>query len=115
MSWLSGVTGVIGEDSTDEVSVDELGELIKSESMCEKSRSLREAFHDPVGDIKVLMSGAVSAWTFVVEMSSVGSEIRFRSIVPAGYFTVAVREGVDVVLLRPFRFVNARASDAMVG
>lgn len=83
-----GVIGVMGESSE----VDELSALRKLLSMLEKSLSeLIEADEDEALlelAIALGMSGAVRAWTLVVEMSSVGSEIFARLIVPGVYLTV---------------------------
>ena len=43
------------------------------------------------------MSGALRAWTLVVEMSSVGREMRLRLIVPVGYLTLPSRTGMEIL------------------
>ena len=105
---IAGVLGVAGDDpSTEESSVMLLRKLV---SMVEKSDSLPEltesAEDEPETD---LISGAVRAWTFVVEMSSVGREIISRLIVPGAYLGVPDR--VKPGSSRLMRFVKARAND----
>ena len=104
----AGALGVAGDDpSTDESSVILLRKLV---SIVEKSDSLPElsesAEDEPETD---LISGAVRAWTFVVEMSSVGREIMFRLIVPGAY--LAVPDRVKPTSSRLMRLVKARAND----
>jgi len=68
------VTGVAGPlSSMDDVSLEAL--LRKLRSIVEKSESLAEEIEAVEEPEAVRMSGAVKAWTFVVEISSVGSEI----------------------------------------
>jgi hypothetical protein len=57
----------------DDVSLEAL--LRKLRSIVEKSESLAEEIEAVEEPEAVRMSGAVKAWTFVVEISSVGSEI----------------------------------------
>lgn len=74
--WSSeaGVTGVAGPlSSMDDVSLSEL--LRKLRSIVEKSESLAEEMEAVEEPEALRISGAVNAWTFVVEISSVGSEI----------------------------------------
>ena len=77
----AGVIGVAGPLlSSDEASLAELERKLRS--MVEKSESLAEPI-EPVEDSEACrMSGAVKAWTLVVEINSVGSEMRLRLIVP---------------------------------
>ena len=91
-SSVAGVTGVAGPLlSIDEVSVPAV--LRKLRSMVEKSDSFPRV-SDPVEDPEMLrMSGAVKAWTLVVEINSVGSEMRLRLMVPGGYLTLVPRLG----------------------
>ena len=108
---VAGVTGVAGPLlSTEEVSL--LVLLRKLRSMVEKSESLAELI-DPADDPETSrMSGAVKAWTLVVEISSVGKEIRLRSMVPGAYLTVVLRSiGVWFSVLRLTRLVKARERD----
>lgn len=106
----TGVTGVAGPLlSTDEVSLAAL--LRKLLSMVEKPESipeLSEAVDDPE---TVLMSGAVKAWTLVVEINSVGREMRLRLIVPGVYLTLVPRWIEERSILRLVRLVKARARD----
>ncbi len=68
------MTGVAGPlSSMDDVSLEAL--LRKLRSIVEKSESLAEEIEAVEEPEAVRMSGAVKAWTFVVEISSVGSEI----------------------------------------
>ena len=110
LASVTGVTGVAGPLlSTEEVSLPVL--VRKLRSMVEKSESLPEEI-EPVDDPETLrISGAVKAWTLVVESSSVGKEMRFRSMVPEAYLTVVLR-WIDVCSgLRLARLVNTRERD----
>lgn len=80
----------------------EMGE--KSESSAER----REALDDALEIERI--SGALSAWTFVVDKSCVGKEILQRSIVPGGNLKVASegREEASCCLLA--RLVKALPS-----
>jgi len=85
-----GVKGVIGLREEDE----ELSAVKKPLSMLEKSLSLwiesdEELASEPVDTLR--MSGALRAWTLVVERSSVGREILALLMVPGAYFTVQDR------------------------
>ena len=86
-----GVNGVIGLRSEEE----ELSAVRKLLPMLEKSLSLwmelaeDELVSDPPETLR--MSGALRAWTLVVERSSVGREILARLIVPGAYLTVQDR------------------------
>jgi len=106
----NGVIGVTGDES---MSGKVAGVLRKLRSMVEKSESwfeLMEELDEPDDDVEIdRMSGAVRAWTLVVEISSVGREIKLRLMVPAGYLTDPPLVGIDVSWLRLPRFVNARA------
>lgn len=110
---MGGVTGVAGED----VSMDELSVLSKSLrkllSNVEKSEfcELVEELDDRVSLLKLEISGAVKAWTFVVEINSVGSEIKSRRMLPAAYRTVLLRAGRSGSSRFAMRFVKARARD----
>lgn len=84
--------------------------LRKLLSMVEKSESFPELTDAPEDVAETdRISGAVKAWTFVVEISSVGREIISRLIVPAAYLTVLDRAGVNSSRL--MRFVKALAND----
>jgi len=86
---LAGVTGVAGPLlSMEEAS---LALLRKLRSMVEKSESLLEEIEPVEEPEPVRMSGAVKACTFVVEINSVGNEMRLRLIVPAAYLTLVPR------------------------
>ncbi len=115
-SSLAGVTGVAGPLlSMEEESLALLLPLLrKLRSMVEKSESLLDEI-EPVEEPEALrMSGAVKACTFVVEINSVGSEMRLRLIVPGAYLTLVPRWGESGwSTLRLLRRVNARAK-AMV-
>lgn len=106
---MAGVIGVAGPLlSMDEVSLAAL--LRKLRSMVEKSESLLREI-DPAEEPEALrISGAINAWTFVVESSSVGREMRLRLIVPGVYLTLVPRWGVWSIP-RFVRRVNARARD----
>lgn len=86
----AGVTGVAGPLlSMEEASLPVL--LRKLRSMVEKSDSFPDET-DPEDDPEMLrMSGAVNAWTLVVEINSVGREMRWRLMVPGGYLTLVPR------------------------
>ena len=107
---MGGVMGVEGDErSIDESSVP----LRKPLSMVEKSESLpelSESFEDVAEADRPGRSGAVNACTFVVEMSSVGSDIISRLIVPVAYRTVPFRPRTEESS-RFIRFVNALARD----
>jgi len=85
---------------------------MKLRSILEKSDSLPESTEaeEPLSDA---ISGAVRAWRFVVEINSVGRDIKLRLMVPAAYLTLVPRLGVGCSL-RLFRLVKARASDMVV-
>lgn len=78
----NGVKGVIGERSLEE----ELSALKKPLSILLKSLSEATEAADELDEDDsaeaLRMSGAFNAWTLVVLMSSVGSEILVRSMVP---------------------------------
>lgn len=80
-SSVAGVTGVAGPLlSMEEESL--LERLRKLRSMVEKSESLAEET-EPAEEVEILrMSGAVKACTLVVEINSVGREMRLRLMVP---------------------------------
>lgn len=79
--------------------------------MVEKSESFPDEI-EPVDDPETLrISGAVKAWTLVVEINSVGREIRLRLMVPWGNLTLVPRWGISWSTLRLVRRVNARARD----
>jgi len=90
-SSIGGVVGVMGEESIEDVSVPEL--FRKLRSIVEKSESLPECIDEPEDPEILRISGAVKAWTFVVEISSVGREIRWRLMVPGAYLTLVPRTG----------------------
>lgn len=81
--------------------------------MVEKSESL-PAFEEESDEADVadtdLMSGAVRACMFVVEINSVGREIMLRLMVPVAYRTVPLRPGGETSS-RLMRFVKALARD----
>lgn len=82
-----------GDPSIDEVSGDVVGESMKVLEMLEKSESLPELMEAPEDEaLRLLMSGALKALTFVVEINSVGREMRFRSIVPGKYRPLPSRD-----------------------
>lgn len=110
MSSLAGVMGVAGPLlSIEEESLPTL--LRKLRSMVEKSESI-EDMSEPAEDPDTLrMSGAVKACTLVVEMSSVGNDMRLRLMVPGGYLTVFPRTTGVWSSLRLLRLVKARARD----
>jgi len=110
LASVAGVIGVAGPLlSTEDVSLPVL--VRKLRSMVEKSESLPDE-SDPVEDPERLrISGAVNAWTLVVEISSVGREMRLRSIVPGAYLTVVLRGIAICSVLRLTRLVNARERD----
>jgi len=103
-----GVTGVAGDDdSMDEVSVPAL--LRKLRSIVEKSESLIDDTDEDDDEEILRMSGALSAWTFVVEISSTGMEICARLIVPGAYLTVLPLARGACGSVRLVRLVRARA------
>lgn len=70
----------------DELSADVAGVLRKvlvKEEKSEPSVERRELVEEPLERDR--MSGALRAWTLVVDRSSVGNEILERSMVPAAY------------------------------
>jgi hypothetical protein len=76
----------MGDDSVEEVSGEVAGVLRKLLEMDEKSESSaerKEALDEALEADRI--SGALKAWTLVVERSSVGKEILERSMVPAAY------------------------------
>jgi hypothetical protein len=88
-SSVAGVTGVAGPLlSRDEPSL--LERLRKLRSIVEKSESF-PVIEPAVDDERLRISGAVKAWTLVVEINSVGREMRVRLIVPWGYRTLFPR------------------------
>lgn len=102
---------VIGDDSMGETSGELAGVLRKllemdaeSEPSAERNESLDEALE------MVRMSGALSAWTLVVEMSSVGKEMLDRLMVPAAYLKEASEGAEEASWCRFARFVRALAS-----
>lgn len=105
----------------DEASIDELSvrsvSLMKLLSKDAKSASkpvLREEPLDEGDFFRDEISGALYAWTLVVEMSSVGKEIISRRMLPAAYLTVLLRLGVPSWSSRLMRLVNARARDILL-
>ena len=95
----------------DDPSMEESSVLLrKLLSNVEKSESLPELTEsaDDEADTE-LISGAFKAWTFVVEISSVGREIMSRRIVPGAYR--AVPERVNPGSSRLMRLVKALAND----
>lgn len=111
LASVAGVTGVAGPLlSTEELSLPAL--VRKLRSMVEKSESLLDET-EPADEPEILrISGAVKAWTLVVEISSVGREMRLRSIVPGAYLTVVLRGmGTCCSTLRLTRLVKAREID----
>ena len=115
LSW--GVVGVMGDESMDELSADKLGVLRKARSIWEKSESDEPSIEPDDLFFRVGMSGAFNAWTFVVEMSSVGREMRFRSKRPFGCLILRPRDGAagSVRLARLVKaLARAMVVDAMV-
>lgn len=89
-SSVAGVTGVAGPLlSTEEESL--LERLRKLRSIVEKSESFVEEIEPEEDDDALRMSGAVRACTLVVEINSVGREMRVRLIVPCAYRTLVPR------------------------
>lgn len=112
---IAGVTGVEGPLlSTEEASLPVL--FRKLRSIVEKSESLPEEIEPEDDPEMLLISGAVRACTLVVEINSVGKEMRLRSIVPGAYLTVVLRciEGCCSTL-RLTRLVKAREIDMFEG
>jgi len=84
----------MGDDSIDEVSGEVHGELMKLREICEKSESSPDRNDELDEDDEIdLISGAVRARTFVVEINSVGREIWPRWMVPVGNLTLPSRVG----------------------
>lgn len=111
----NGVMGVIGDKSVEE----ELSALKKLLSMLLKSLSeATEAADEPEESVSAenfRISGALRAWTFVVLMSSVGSEILARFMVPGRYWTLQLRgpAGCSRVCARA-RLVKLRTRDMLI-
>lgn len=111
-----GVMGVSGERSE----VEELSAVKKPLSMLLKSLSelteSAEEFVEPRSAEVLRISGAFRAWTLVVLMSSVGSEIFARLIVPGAYRTLQLREASSLprVWARA-RLVKLRTRDILGG
>lgn len=104
-------SGASGNDSIDEVSGDVAGLSMKLREMWEKSDSAPELmleFEDATE--REPISGALRACTFVVEINSVGREMRLRLMVPAAYLTLPSRMGIAGASRFP-RFVKALARD----
>ncbi len=80
----------------------------KSESSAERNEAFDEAL-----DMD-RMSGALRAWTLVVDRSSVGKEIFERSMVPAAYLNETSLGVEETSCCRFARLVNALASDMVV-
>lgn len=97
----SGVVGVVGDESIEEVSP--AGERMGVPR--EKSESLPECTEEVDEVCRLLISGAVRACTLVVEINSVGSEIKLRSKT----FVWCLSRVASVSLLRLTRLVKARA------
>ena len=110
LRWVG--SGVIGDDSTDEVSGDVVGvlrELLGKKQKSKSSVERKELFEEPLEVDR--MSGAFRAWTLVVERSSVGKEIFERSMVPAGYLKETSVGVEEASCWRLARLVKALASD----
>jgi len=114
---MRGVMGVAG----DEASMEELSvrswSLRKLLSKVEKSESWLELTDEPEDSVDLPiegMSGALRAWTLVVEINSVGKEIMSRRMLPAAYLMVLLRLGATSVSSRFMRLVKARAIDMVV-
>jgi len=106
LRWVG--SGVMGEDSMEELSAEVVGvlrKLLEVEEKSEPSAERREALDEVLDADR--MSGAFSAWTLVVESSSVGREILERSMVPAAY----LKEPSEASCWRLARLVKALASD----
>lgn len=88
-------SGVMGDDSIDEVSGDVAGVLSRLLEKAENSESSAERM-DALDEALEMdrMSGALSAWTLVVERSSVGKEMLERLMVPVAYLK-APSEGAE--------------------
>ena len=111
---IGGVMGVAGEEmSMEESSVFWLLRnalsivLEKSESLPELTDSADDADDEAEMD---RMSGAFNAWTFVVDINSVGRDIMFLRMEPVAYRTVPFRVGEEGSS-RFMRFVKALARD----
>jgi len=110
LASVAGVTGVAGPLlSTEEVSLPVL--VRKLRSMVEKSESLAEEMEPDEEPEMLRMSGAVKAWTLVVEINSVGRDMRLRLMVPGVYLTVLLRSTGAFSVFRRTRLVNARDRD----
>ena len=111
-----------GDDSTDDAGVVtpessmNVREIdVKSESLPDMMEEFEEADEEIELAVRSLMLGAFKAFTFVVESSSVGSEMRLRLIVPVANLTLPSRVGVFSLLNpRLVRLVRARARDAIM-
>jgi len=87
--------------------------VVKSESLPDMIDEFEEAIDESV--LISLIFGAFRALTFVVEINSVGREMRCLLMVPVAYLTLPSRFSVGFSLLKPrlVRFVSARAIEAM--
>lgn len=106
---------MIGDDSIEDGSGEVAGvprELFKIGEKSESSAERREALDDALEMER--MSGALSAWTLVVDKSCVGKEIFERSIVPGANLKVASEDGEEASCCLLARLVKALPS-AMIG
>ena len=104
-------SGVTGEFSTD-VSGVVWADVKKLFPMNENSAESPDRSEDvDDAELRGLISGAVSARTFVVDRSSVGKEISSRLMVPGAYRTLPARSGRGATSGRLTFFVKARARD----
>lgn len=90
-SSVAGVTGVAGPLLSTDEEESLLDRLRKLRSIVEKSESFTEETEPAEEEEALRMSGAVKACTLVVEINSVGREMRLRLMVPCGYRTLVPR------------------------
>lgn len=105
-------SGATGDDSGDEVAGEVAGVLRKLLAVDEKSEpsaERREALDEALEMERI--SGALSAWTLVVDKNSVGKEILERSMVPAAYLKDESECEAGASCWRFARLVKALASD----
>jgi len=88
--------------------------VMKSESLLDMMEEFDEVDEDRL--LRSLMFGQFKALTLVVEINSVGRDMRFLLMVPVTYLTLPSRVGIVFSLLSPrlVRFVSARAREAIL-
>lgn len=79
--WL--ISGVVGDESIEDVSALVAGVSSGLLAMSDSSAERRDALDDVLDADR--RSGALSAWTLVVEINSVGREILERIMLPVAY------------------------------